>query len=68
MSGKHEKYAYVRRKDGWYVKLRVLKSRDEKDSSKYVILDLKTRRVPRSFKVIHEKDLPPDVVQKLYQV
>ncbi|MEM1873087.1 MAG: DUF5622 domain-containing protein [Acidilobaceae archaeon] len=68
MSGKHEKYVYVRRRDGWYVKVRVFKSRDEKDSSRYVPLNTKTREPPRTFRVIHESELPSEVVQKLYTV
>ena len=31
MGGKHGKYVYVERGDGWYVKVRVLKSRDISD-------------------------------------
>jgi hypothetical protein len=68
MGGKHGKYVYVRRKDGWYVKVRVLKGRDEKDPSKYIVVGPKRRDAPITFEVIEEDRLPDEVRRALYLV
>ena len=68
MGGKHGKYVYIARKDGWYVKARLLKGRAENDPEKYIILGFKRRDVPSTYKVIKEDMLPEEVVKKLYEV
>ncbi|MEM0365675.1 MAG: DUF5622 domain-containing protein [Acidilobaceae archaeon] len=68
MGGKHGKYVYVRRSDGLYVKVRVLKSRDEKDSSRYIPVGPVTKNPPLTFQVISEDDLPEEVKPLLYKV
>jgi len=68
MGGKHGKYAYVRRSDGWYVKVRVLKSRSEDDPGKYILLSYKTRNPPLTYPILREEELPDEVRTKLYQV
>ncbi len=68
MGGKHGKYIYVERKDGWYVKVRALKSRDTNDPSKYIVVGPKTRKPPLTYKVLKEEELPDEVKPLLYQV
>ncbi len=68
MGGKHGKYAYVRRSDGWYVKVRVLKSRAEDDPSRYIPLGYKTRKPPITYPILREEELPDEVRAKLYEV
>ncbi|KSW12683.1 cren protein [Pyrodictium occultum] len=67
MGGKHGKYAYVLRSDGWYVKVRVLKSRKEDDASKYIVVGPKRRDVPPSFPVIREDEVPEEVRRQVYE-
>lgn len=67
MGGKHGKYVYVRRKDGLYVKVRVLKSRDDKDPSRYIPIGPAVKEPPITFKVIDESDVPEEVRSKLYE-
>ncbi len=66
MGGKHGKYVYVRRSDGWYVKVRILKSRDEKDPSRYIVVGPKVRRVPLTYEVVDEDQLPEEARMALY--
>ena len=68
MGGKHGKYVYVRRRDGLYVKVRVLKSRDESDPSRYIVVGPVTKKAPITYEVLHEKDLPEEVRSQLYTV
>ncbi len=68
VGGKHGKYVYVRRKDGWYVKVRVFKNRDDNDPEKYLIVGPKVREPPMTYKVIHENEVPEAVREKLYYV
>lgn len=68
MGGKHGKYAYVRRKDGWYVKVRVLKSRSEGDPERYLVVGPKVREPPATYTTIHENELPEPVRERLYRV
>jgi hypothetical protein len=68
MGGKHGKYAYVRRKDGWFVKVRVFKSRGEGDPDRYLPLSFKTREPPRTYRIIDEEDLPEEAARRLYEV
>ncbi|MEB2836564.1 MAG: DUF5622 domain-containing protein [Desulfurococcales archaeon] len=66
MGGKHGKYVYVRRSDGWYVKVRVLKSRDEKDPSRYIVVGPKVREAPLTYEVVDEDQLPEEARMALY--
>jgi hypothetical protein len=68
MGGKHGKYAYVLRNDGWYVKVRVLKGREQSDASKYIVVGPKRREAPPSYPVIREDDLPEEVRKQLYLI
>ncbi len=67
---KHKKYVYVevtkeegKRKRIYYVKVRVLKSRDNSDPQKYTVLDLVRTSKPRTAKVLSVDVLPTDVKQ-----
>ena len=68
MGGKHGKYIYVERKDGWYVKVRVLKSRDPSDPDKYIVIGPKVKEPPYTYRIMKEDDLPDLVKEKLYMV
>ncbi len=68
MGGKHGKYAYVLRNDGWYVKVRVLKGREQGDPEKYIVVGPKTRKPPATYPVLREDDLPEDVRRQLYGI
>ncbi|MCD6489018.1 MAG: DUF5622 domain-containing protein [Desulfurococcales archaeon] len=68
MSGKHGKYVYVERSDGWYVKVRVLKSRDATDPTRYIVVGPKTKNPPLTYKVLKEEELPDDVKPELYKI
>ncbi|MCG2870865.1 MAG: DUF5622 domain-containing protein [Sulfolobales archaeon] len=67
---KHKKYVYVevtkeegKKKRIYYVKVRVLKSRDNSDPQKYIVLDLVRTGKPRTAKVLSVDVLPTDVKQ-----
>ncbi|MCQ4447670.1 MAG: DUF5622 domain-containing protein [Sulfolobales archaeon] len=67
---KHKKYVYVevtkeegKKKRIYYVKVRVLKSRDNSDPQKYIVLDLVRTSKPRTAKVLSVDVLPTDVKQ-----
>lgn len=68
MGGKHGKYVYVRREDGWYIKVRVFKNRREDDPSRYIIVGPKRRNPPSSFEVLDASELPEDVQRKLWEI
>ena len=68
MGGKHGKYIYVERKDGWYIKVRVLKSRDPSDPDKYIVIGPKVKEPPYTYRIMKEDDLPDLVKEKLYMV
>ncbi|MCC6045752.1 MAG: DUF5622 domain-containing protein [Ignisphaera sp.] len=67
MGLKHKKYVYVKRIDGIFVKIRVLKSRQESES-KYIIVGPKFVRPPQTATVISEESLPETVRKKLYSI
>ena len=67
---KHNKYVYVevtkeegKKKRIYYVKVRVLKGRDNSDPQKYIVLDLVRTSKPRTAKVLSVDVLPTDVKQ-----
>ncbi len=68
VGGKHGKYVYIERRDGWYVKARVFKGREDADPDKYIIVGPKTRRPPLTYQVIGEDNLPDEVKARLYEV
>jgi hypothetical protein len=80
MGLKHGKYIYVERKDGWYIKIRVLNIRlkksgkkekysfDINDPSKYVVLPVKTKRPPIKAQIMKEEDIPEEVRIQLYRI
>ncbi len=67
MALKHGKYVYIERSDGYYVKARVFKSRDE-ESTKYIIIGPKLRKPPMNAAIVKETQLPNTIKEKLYTV
>lgn len=77
MGLKHGKYVYVERKDGWFIKVRLLGVRFKKESrqgvdindpNRYVILPVKTKNPPYRAIIVREEDLPQSVREKIYSV
>ncbi len=68
MGGKHGKYVYVLREDGWYVKVRVFKSRETTDASRYIVLSFKTRKPPLTYPVMRIDELPSEVQEAVRRV
>ncbi len=68
MGLKHDKYVYVRRSDGYYIKVRVLKSRGDEDQDKYIIVGPKISRAPPTATIIKEEQLSEKVKEKLYTI
>lgn len=68
MGGKHGKYAYILRNDGWYVKTRILKSREDSDPQKYIVVGPKTKNPPPTYHVIREDELPEEVKRRIYEI
>ncbi len=74
MGGKHKKYVYVRREDGWYVKVRVL-SLDKKefkkhgklpeDPSKYIPVGPKVKTPPQTYAVVPIEKLPEEAQRRV---
>ncbi len=69
MGGKHGKYVYIKRSDGWYVKARVLKNRPEDDPEKYIPVGPKVKEPSFTFEVVDEEEivLSEEARVKLYQ-
>jgi hypothetical protein len=67
MGGKHGKYVYIKRADGWYVKARVFKNRSEDDPERYLIVGPKVKEAPFTYEIVSEEDLPEEVRIKVYQ-
>ena len=61
MGGKHKKYVYIDRGDGWYVKARVFKNRSDEDPTRYLVVGPKVQEPPYTFQVIRLEDLPENV-------
>ncbi len=68
MGGKHGKYVYVLREDGWYVKVRVFKSREASDPSRYVVLGYKTKKPPLTYPIVRIEELPEEVQRAIRSV
>ncbi|MEM1628640.1 MAG: DUF5622 domain-containing protein [Desulfurococcaceae archaeon] len=76
MGLKHGKYIYVKRKDGWYVKIRVLNIRfakkkqeiDISNPTRYIITGVKTKKPPLTATIISEEALPLPVQNALYGI
>ncbi|MEB3806197.1 MAG: DUF5622 domain-containing protein [Desulfurococcales archaeon] len=68
MGGKHGKYVYVKRSDGWFVKVRVFKNRAEDDPERYLVVGPKVREAPFTYAVVEEEELPEEVRERLYEV
>ncbi len=68
MGGKHKKYVYVKRRDGWYVKVRVFKNRSDDDPEKYIVIGPKVKDPPFTFDVINEDEVPEVTRPRLYEV
>ncbi|MDK6028047.1 DUF5622 domain-containing protein [Ignisphaera sp. 4213-co] len=67
MGLKHKKYVYVKRNDGVYVKVRVLKSREESES-RYIVVGPKVNKPPYTATIISENQLPEPIRIKLYEI
>lgn len=67
MSFKHKKYAYIARADGYYVKVRILKSRTDEES-KYIVVGPKVKQPPPTAQIIREEQLPDKVRTELYLI
>ncbi len=65
MGGKHGKYVYVERNDGWYVKVRVFKSRDPASPDRYIVLSYKTREPPFTYRIMKIEELPEEVKKQV---
>ncbi|ADV64975.1 DUF5622 domain-containing protein [Desulfurococcus mucosus] len=77
MGLKHGKYIYVKRSDGWYVKVRVLNVRfgkkqgegvDASNPTRYIVTGSKTRIPPVHAVVVEEEAIPQPVRSSLYEV
>ncbi|MCE4603722.1 MAG: DUF5622 domain-containing protein [Aeropyrum sp.] len=68
MGGKHGKYIYVKRRDGWYVKVRVFKNKPSDDPERYLVVGPKRRDAPITYGVVEEEELPEDARRALYIV
>lgn len=77
MGLKHKKYVYVKRSDGWYVKVRVLNIRfgskieqqaDIGDPSRYIIISSKTKNPPQKAVIVGEEALPEGLRNQLYAI
>lgn len=66
MGGKTGKYVYVKRRDGWYVKVRVFKGKSDDDPDKYLPVGFKTKRPPHTYEILDEEELPEEARGKLY--
>lgn len=68
MGLKHRKYVYVKRTDGWYVKVRVLNIRfgkkveqgDISNPSRYIVTGYKTKHPPLTGAIISQDALPEE--------
>jgi len=77
MALKHRKYVYVKRSDGYYVKVRVLNIRlgrkveqtaDLSNPTRYTVTGFKTKKPPLTAVIIGEEVLPEEVRKQLYEV
>ena len=68
MGLKHKKYVYVLRDDGWYVKVRVIKSAPEDSPDRYIPIGPKTKKPPPTAMILKEEQLPIEARDKLYQL
>ena len=68
MGGKHGKYVYVKRRDGWFVKVRVFKNRDESNPDRYMVVGPRVKSPPLTYSVLEESDLPEEARARLYDV
>ncbi len=68
MGLKHGKYLYVKRSDGYYIKVRVLKSRGDEDQDRYIIVGPKMRKAPLTATIVKEEQLPEKIKEKLYTI
>ncbi|MEM0380677.1 MAG: DUF5622 domain-containing protein [Desulfurococcaceae archaeon] len=74
---KHGKYIYVERKDGWFVKIRVLGVRFKKESrqgvdindpNRYIVIPFKTKKPPLNATIVREEDIPQIVRERVYSI
>ncbi|AKA74176.1 hypothetical protein SULI_09845 [Saccharolobus solfataricus] len=62
---KHGKYVYIDLNNGKYVKVRILKSRDDNSVEKYVLTSHVSKNRPKNAIVIKMDNLPIEVKDKL---
>ncbi|MCS7112297.1 MAG: DUF5622 domain-containing protein [Ignisphaera sp.] len=67
MALKHGKYVYIERKDGYYIKARVFKSKGD-EAAKYIIVGPKLSKPPASATIVKEDQLTGNIKEKLYAI
>lgn len=65
MGLKKEKYIYVELSKEEYVKVRVLKGRAEDNPSRYIPLNIRVKKPPKTAKVVRAADLPSEIASKV---
>jgi len=65
MSLKQKKYVYVDTGKGKYVKVRVLKNRDENSPDRYIVLDIISNHKFRKANIVKIDDIPLEVRDKI---
>ncbi|MCY0859492.1 MAG: DUF5622 domain-containing protein [Sulfolobaceae archaeon] len=66
MTLKHDKYAFVDLKNGKYVKIRILKSKEENSPDRYLVLNkIYIKKPSRNATILKLEDLPVEVRDKL---
>jgi hypothetical protein len=65
MSLKQKKYAYIDTGKGKYVKVRILKNRDENSPDTYIVLNIISIRKYRKARLIKIDDMPLEVRDKI---
>ncbi|MCH4815077.1 MAG: DUF5622 domain-containing protein [Saccharolobus sp.] len=62
---KHGKYVYVDLNNGKYIKVRILKSRDDNSAEKYILTNYVNKNKPKNGIIIKMDNLPIEVKDKI---
>ncbi|QXJ29656.1 hypothetical protein J5U23_02529 [Saccharolobus shibatae B12] len=62
---KHGKYVYVDLNNGKYIKVRILKSRDDNSAEKYILTNYVNKNKPKNGIIIKMDSLPIEVKDKI---
>ncbi|ACP35372.1 conserved hypothetical protein [Sulfolobus islandicus Y.G.57.14] len=62
---KHGKYVYVDLNNGKYIKVRILKSRDDNSAEKYILTNYVNKNKPKNGMIIKMDNLPIEVKDKI---